>query len=251
MKKLLMQDDDRDLVREPQRKPKEVLLKANDSEDGDSLESLSDGYQSVIALASDIMEIMLKHYDEIQDSEGIVLIDEIDVHLHPRWKGEIVGLLRNVFPRVQFIVTTHDPLCLMGSLKGEVHVLSRNPETSDLEIRQEDVPPGTSADQILTGFWFGMNSTLDDDTLEKLSRHRQLLLAQTPEDDKDRLELEKNLRKRFGTFADTSIERMAQSVAAEVIGERTVPLTPEKRLEMRKRIKEKLFLMIDQQRKGE
>ena len=250
MKKLLMQDDDRDLMREPLRKPKEVLLKANDSEEGDSLESLSDGYQSVIALAGDIMEIMLKHYDEIQDSEGIVLIDEIDVHLHPRWKGEIVGLLRNVFPRVQFIVTTHDPLCLMGSLPGEVHVLHRHPETGEVQVKQVDVPPGTSADQILTGFWFGLNSTLDDDTLSKLKRHREILRAQEPETEPERRELETELRKRLGTFADTSIDRMAQSVASEVIQENTDSLTPEQREEMRQQIKEKLLQRLEQRKKG-
>lgn len=250
LKKLLMQDDDRDLVREPQRKPKEVLLKASDSEDGDSLESLSDGYQSVIALAGDIMEIMLKHYDEIQDSEGIVLIDEIDVHLHPRWKGEIVSLLRNVFPRVQFIVTTHDPLCLMGSLPGEVHVLHRHPETSDVQIKQVDVPPGTSADQILTGFWFGLNSTLDDDTLAKLNRHRQLMREEEPASEEERRGLENILRKRLGSFADTSIDRMAQSVASEVIQENTVSLTPEKRDEMRQQIKEKLLQRLEEKKKG-
>ena len=250
MKKLLMQDEERDLVREPQRKPKEVLLKASDSEDGDSLESLSDGYQSVIALAGDIMEIMLKHYDEIENSEGIVLIDEIDVHLHPRWKGEIVGLLRNVFPRVQFIVTTHDPLCLMGSLPGEVHVLHRHPETRDVQIKQIDVPRGASADQILTGFWFGLNSTLDDDTLAKLKRHREILRAQEPESDPERRELETELRKRLGTFADTSIDRMAQSVASEVIQDNTDSLTLEQREEMRRQIKEKLLQRLEQRKKG-
>ena len=250
MKKLLMQDDDRDLVREPQRKPKEVLLKASDSEDGDSLESLSDGYQSVIALAGDIMEIMLKHYDEIQDSEGIVLIDEIDVHLHPRWKGEIVGLLRNVFPRVQFIVTTHDPLCLMGSLPGEVHVLHRYPETREVRIKQVDVPKGISADQILTGFWFGLNSTLDDDTLGKLKRHREILRTQEPGNEQERRKLESELRQRLGTFADTSIDRMAQSVASEVIQENTDSLTQEQREQMREEIKVKLLQRLEQRKKG-
>lgn len=251
MKKLLMEDDDRELVREPKHKPKEVLLKAIDSEDGgDSLESLSDGYQSVIALAGDIMEIMLKHYDEIQDSEGIVLIDEIDVHLHPRWKGEIVGLLRNVFPRVQFIVTTHDPLCLIGSLPGEVHVLNRHPETREVQINQFDVPKGTSADQILTGSWFGLNSTLDDDTLDKLKRHREILRAQDPGTEQERLGLEHELRKRLGTFADTSIDRMAQSVASEVIQDNTASLTFEERDVMRQQIKEKLLQRLEQRKKG-
>jgi predicted ATP-binding protein involved in virulence len=113
-------------------------IESKRAKEGDTLESLSDGYQSVIALASDILEVMLRYYDEVKDSEGIVLIDEINVHLHPRWKVEIVNLLRDVFPRVQFLVTTHDPLCLMGSRPGEVHVLHTNPETKQVQAQQVD-----------------------------------------------------------------------------------------------------------------
>lgn len=252
VKQLLTQDEARELIRVPEKKPREVVLSATDSENagGDTLSSLSDGYQSVIALAGDILEIMLKHYDEVRDSEGIVLIDEIDVHLHPRWKVEIVNLLRNVFPRVQFIVTTHDPLCLLGTLPGEVHVLRRHPETKDLQIQQVDVPPGTTADQVLTGFWFGLRSTLDEDTLAKLDRHRELLRMPEPETSGERREIEVVLRKRLGTFADTSIDRMAQSVASEVMQETTTVLTPEGRLAMRQTIKDKLLLMISEREKG-
>lgn len=247
IKQIFTEDDEKILVRVPPVKPTEVELQSNFLRTSDKLGILSDGYQSIIALVADILEIMLKHYDLVEDSEGIVLIDEIDVHLHPRWKTEIVSLLRKVFPRVQFIVTTHDPLCLLGSLPGEVHVLRRNQETNLIEAKQVDIPPGTTADQVLTGFWFGLRSTLDDNTLALLDRHRQLLLEKAPENNKERVKLESDLRKRLGTFADTSIDRMAQSVAAEVMQEEIGELTPERRNSMRKNIRQKLTTLIHEQ----
>jgi uncharacterized protein (TIGR02646 family) len=250
IKQLLTRDEERELTRVPPERPREVMLESKEPGGGDTLEALSDGYQSVIALAADILEIMLKHYDEVRDSEGIVLIDEIDVHLHPRWKVEIVGLLREVFPRVQFLVTTHDPLCLLGTLPGEVHVLRRDPETNHVQVKQVDVPPGTTADQVLTGFWFGLRSTLDEDTLAKLDRHRQLLREKRPETDQERQSLEATLRQRLGTYGDTSIDRMAQSVASEVIRTTTGTLMPEERAAMRQNIKQKLLNMLSEREKG-
>jgi DNA polymerase III delta prime subunit len=248
VKKLLMSDEANTLVREPPDKPREVFLEFETRKSRDTLERLSDGYQSVIALAADILEIMLKHYDEVEDSEGIVLIDEIDVHLHPRWKVEIINLLRTVFPRVQFLVTTHDPLCLLGTLPGEVHVLYRPPDSNQVSVKQVDVPPGTTADQVLTGFWFGLRSTLDDDTLALLDKHRRLLREKVPETNEERHSLEVELRKRLGTFADTSVDRMAQSVAAEVIQGDVSKLGAEDRDAMRQNIRQKLLQMIKEKK---
>src|SRR6266498_4297362 len=68
--------------------------------------NLSDGYQSVVALSTDIMGTMSRRWPDMSIAEGIVLIDEIDAHLHPRWKMQIVKRLRQVFPRIQFILTS-------------------------------------------------------------------------------------------------------------------------------------------------
>src|SRR5262249_16879848 len=147
-------------VPEPPKKPRVIGLRSDDGQAPIPLEALSDGYQSIIGVAADIIEIMLRHWSDIKDSEGIVLLDDLDVHVHPSWKAEIVGLLRATFPRVQFVITTHDPLCLLGTRQGEVHVLRRQPGTESVTIDQVDVPPGLTADQVLTGSWFGLTSTL-------------------------------------------------------------------------------------------
>jgi energy-coupling factor transporter ATP-binding protein EcfA2 len=131
------------------------------------LEHLSDGYQSVLGLAVDVMSVMFHRWQSMEVAEGIVAIDELGAHLHPRWRMRIVSSLRKVFPRVQFLASTHDPLCLRGLVDGEVAVLRRQPEGGVSAIT--DLPPieGLRVDQILTSDVFGLNSTIDP-TLDAL-----------------------------------------------------------------------------------
>ena len=82
--------------------------------------SLSAGYQSLVWMVFDIAYRMavLNPFmkDDIAKASGIVLIDEIDMHLHPKWQWNIINALRNVFPNVQFIAATHSPI-LFASAK--------------------------------------------------------------------------------------------------------------------------------------
>ncbi|HZE70923.1 MAG TPA: AAA family ATPase [Pyrinomonadaceae bacterium] len=243
IRQLLQHEGEGELRR---RRGREASIKLffNSLQTSSTLEQLSNGYQSVVALAVDIMQVMLTHWDAVEDSEGIVLIDEVDAHLHPRWRIEIIELLRKVFPRVQFIVTTHDPLCLVGTLPGEVYILRRDPRTKQILVQQKDVPRGLTADQVLTGFWFGLSSTVDDDTLRLLDEHRNLMRSGVLANDLRRRELETELRRRFGTFADTSLERMAQSVTAEIMQESIVEAGRDIDPQLRSDIREKVLRLV-------
>ncbi len=168
---------------------------------------------------------------------ALVLIDEIDLHLHPLWQVEIISKLREHFPRLSFVVTTHNPLTLLGARKGEIHVLRRDPESGRVSARQRDIPLGARADQVLTGDWFGLTSTVDRATLALLDKHRTCLRQGIPESDPDRKELEGKLRQRLGSFADTAVDRIVQSVAAELIGDDFEELTPEQRKTIREKIR--------------
>ncbi len=84
------------------------------------LDDLSDGYRSAVALASDIMMNLSTTVFSMEHVEGTVLLDEIGVHLHPSWKIEIVSNLRTLFPKVRFVSTTHEPLCLRELEDGEI-----------------------------------------------------------------------------------------------------------------------------------
>lgn len=80
---------------------------------------LSAGYQSLVWMAFDIAYRMAvlnpDKKEHITETRGIVLIDEIDMHLHPRWQWNIVNALKTVFPNVQFIAATHSPILFAAS----------------------------------------------------------------------------------------------------------------------------------------
>ncbi|MCU5172105.1 AAA family ATPase [Bacillus paranthracis] len=95
---------------------------------GDSipLRLLSDGYRSIIGLVADIayrMAVLNPFLDDHLKTPGIILIDEIDLHLHPKWQRNIVNDLKSTFPNVQFIVTTHSPFIVQSLSSGELQTL--------------------------------------------------------------------------------------------------------------------------------
>lgn len=135
---------------------------------------LSDGYKSVISYTLDIMLCVQNKFNAISDAEGVVLIDEIENHLHPTWKVKIISLLRSVFPKINFIITTHDPLCLRGTQEGEVYVLNED-ENGDVMAESISVPRGIPIENLLLGSWFKMSSTLDEDTNSLFHEHRKLV----------------------------------------------------------------------------
>lgn len=125
------------------------------------IEHLSDGYKSLFAMAVDIMREMLKHWDNLEFAQGIVLVDEIENHLHPRWKMRVMSALRESFPRVQFIASTHDPLCLRGMFEGEVQVLYRDRDGRLQRVEQLPNVASLRIEQILTSDYFGLATTDD------------------------------------------------------------------------------------------
>jgi len=87
------------------------------------LKNLSDGYRGMVHLTADLAYRAIQlnpHLGEraVLDTEGIVLIDEIDMHLHPKWQRHIIDDLKRTFPKIQFIVTTHSPF-IVQSLKAD------------------------------------------------------------------------------------------------------------------------------------
>jgi hypothetical protein len=126
-----------------------------------SLSELSAGFQSVVALALDLMGVLFSRWKSMRAAEGIVLLDEIGEHLHPAWKMQVVGKLRAAFPRVQFIASTHDPLCLKGLRKGEVTVMRRGADARISAVTDLPSVEGLRADQLLTSEFFGLKSAID------------------------------------------------------------------------------------------
>lgn len=88
---------------------------------------LSSGEQVVLALVADLARQLTVANPRREDpllGSGVVLIDEIDLHLHPGWQRRVVGKLREIFPNVQLVVTTHSPIILGGLPSKNIRVLN-------------------------------------------------------------------------------------------------------------------------------
>lgn len=100
--------------------------------------SLSDGYRNMVGMVADIAHRASRlnphhGHDAARNTTGVVLIDEIDLHLHPKWQRRVVADLQQAFPRLQFIATTHSPFILQSLQPGEVIDLDRQPGPADAE----------------------------------------------------------------------------------------------------------------------
>jgi uncharacterized protein (TIGR02646 family) len=186
LKKLLLLDDD-DIILKSQDTADTVLVQHNKKVN--TIEQMSDGYKAVIALAVDIMQTLQRQGTTMEEAKGIVLIDEIEAHLHPRWQMRIVKRFRDVFPYVQFIVTSHEPLCLRGMLKNETVVMRRD-ENRDVEyITDLPSPEDLKVEQLLTSEFFGLNSTTDPEVEDLFNEYYYLLaLNERTNEQRERVE---------------------------------------------------------------
>lgn len=153
---------------------------------------LSDGYSSVIHIVSDLILRMDKNWllsNEISqyDIEGIVLIDEIETHLHLELQKKILPFLTEFFPRIQFIITTHSPYILNSISNAKVYDLERCVGLEDLSLY--------SSDGLAEGY-FGADE-YSDNLKEKISRYQQLKEKNelTEEEHAERAELRSELKK--------------------------------------------------------
>jgi predicted ATP-binding protein involved in virulence len=103
----------------------DLEIKFKDENKREKVSTLSDGYRNIIGIVSDIayrMAILNPNLglEVIEKTSGVVLIDEIDLHLHPKWQKEIVNILTTLFPKVQFIATTHSPFIIQSQTSGSI-----------------------------------------------------------------------------------------------------------------------------------
>ncbi len=154
------------------------------------LHAVSSGYRSMLAMVCDILKGLMNPavypgFESFQSARGVILIDEIEAHLHPRWKVQVMSRLRAALPNMTFIVTTHDPLCLRGMADGEVAVVQRI-ATSETRLDSQipmviESMAGLPAvadlrlEQLLTSDFFQMLSTDDAYTDRHLANVADLL----------------------------------------------------------------------------
>lgn len=108
-----------------------IYLDENGSWQKHPFHELSDGFKNTMSLVADIayrMAVLNPHLLEntIKKTPGVVLIDEIDQHLHPKWQRSILKSLMKIFPKVQFIVTTHSPSVIASAISSQLIILDED-----------------------------------------------------------------------------------------------------------------------------
>lgn len=128
----------------------EVIVYRNEAVEKFPVRMLSDGEKGVISLVADIAYRMallnpdlLEH---VLQTPGVVLIDEIDLHLHPSWQKKIINDLLHIFPNIQFVITTHSPSVLANVPKEYVQILNHYQLHSP-----QNTTYGRSVEEILRG----------------------------------------------------------------------------------------------------
>lgn len=98
--------------------------------------NLSAGFQSILCTAIELayrISVLNPELTSLKEQEGIVLIDEIEMHLHPAWQWKILDALKNTFPKVQFIVATHSPIILSSAKDASLFLMKSVDEIISLE----------------------------------------------------------------------------------------------------------------------
>lgn len=166
--------------------------------------ALSDGYRSVLALAGDLVWRLIEAFPDSSnplEEEGVVLIDELDIHLHPTWQRYIAQWLQSVFPNLQFIVATHSPLIVAGAGRDAVAYRIFKNDVGEGKIeRIEDKLAFKDVDSILKSRAFGLVSTFSPEAEQTMEQYMVL------KDKADKTPNEKKHLKALGPLAAMMLE---------------------------------------------
>jgi energy-coupling factor transporter ATP-binding protein EcfA2 len=194
------------------------------------LDEFSSGYRSLMTA---FYLIVSKLYFQSEDSSyelekslsgTLVLIDEIELHLHPRLKMSVVGTLQEVFPQVLFIITTHDPLVIKSAnAKTKILLLKEN-ENRKTEIN-DNLPSHMflNTEQILTSPFFGLDSTSKDERKDVWPQYHKAL----KDDDRKKASVYREQLADSGLFGSTYREYLAFSAVDAYLAKKKIPRADE------------------------
>ena len=222
---------------------KEVTIMTDDG--AVPIESVSQGTTSLLGWVGILMQRLYDVYGRNNGLEGrpqtdsksgippreryaLILVDEIDAHMHPSWQRQIVHHLSKLFPNAQFIATTHSPLIVGGMLSQQVRRFVRDDDGKVVQLPVDQDWLMGRADQVLTTQLFGMKTTVDPRTEERIDEYKGLLgkTSRTKEEETRFQELRRILRFRIPMSSETPVERRAQellrALLQEQLGEQSV-----------------------------
>lgn len=137
--------------------------------------ALSDGYRAYIGWIADLLYHICMGAPKgakLVDNRGIVLVDEIDLHLHPEWQRSVIATISEALPNLQFVFTTHSPI-VAGSLhKENIFVMEPTAEGASVVKQYDEEIYGRTAEQVLLSSYFNLETTRTEpfeDELKALS----------------------------------------------------------------------------------
>lgn len=185
------------------------------------LHKLSEGYSSLLALVGHLYCHALASRGDVgkpSDIWGLVLIDEVDLHLHPSWQRSILPALQKIFPSIQFIVTTHSPI-IAGSVAPDSTIVLRRDDSGVHFISDIPSVAGFRADQILTSVLFDLPTSRDIATESMHREYAELLSQKGPQDPKVQ-SLGKSLALLLGYYGEGKVDQLTHEAMDKFVRER-------------------------------
>jgi len=144
-----------------------------------TLHQLSLGYKTMLAWIVDFARGLFEQYPKRLDplaEPAVCLVDEIDLHLHPRFQRNMIRFLSSIFKKTQFIVTAHSPLVVQAAADAGANVILLERRGDEVWVNNDPkMVQQWRVDQILTSDLFGLDTALSPESDKKMERRRRLL----------------------------------------------------------------------------
>lgn len=184
---------------EPQENPPRLFLRKNGTRLG--LRQLSDGERSFLSMVVDIARHLVLANpgtsSPLKTGKGVILIDELELHLHPMWQRIVVEKLQNVFPRLQYITTTHSPFVIQA-LKPQ-QLINLDPKSAANEFADKSI-------EDITEFVMGVRMPQKSERYERMMKtaeeYFRLLRAANPDTEEELAKLKQALDELAEPFSD-------------------------------------------------
>lgn len=199
------------------------------------IDFISQGTISVLGWVGTLLQRMHEIYPASPRpaaEPAVVLVDEVDAHMHPEWQKALVPVLKKSLPKLQLIATTHSPLVAGAMEPNEVTRVRRLEDSADIVAEPiTESLQGMRADQVLTSSAFDLDTTRDPETVRMMSSYSELLgrTSRTDEEEAEFNELSQKLRERVPTFPETPAARAGLGVLEKSILDQLEGRPPEEK----------------------
>jgi len=188
-----------------------------------NFDQLSEGYKSILIFISDLLFRLSKSTNaapDITKTKGVVLVDEIDLHLHPKWQRVIISKIRKLFPNIQFVFTTHSPTIIQGASEDAVIFrVFRNKDDGKTRVSDAYARKGLDhlmINSLLTSPLFGLSDSRMSQEDNYSDTSETYLLYRINKALEKELDKQKTEGKEF--IDDAAIDDLIQQVMKEELG---------------------------------